>query len=143
MILLIINFKVAYRVRESNCPPYYSVVRGDSYSHAPYFYDFSKGKTDILHFVPWYDVGTIKDLSSVIEESFRDYMEDERDLKKEIDNTRSQLMILDTQFSIIESKQNYYFEVEKKELDFVMTSDMDARNFSIDHRYTFICIYVN
>ena len=78
-----------------------------------------------------------------MEESFRDYMINERDLKDEIDNTRSQLMILDEKFSIIESNQNYYFEVEKKELDFVMTSDMDARNFSIDHRYTFICIYVN
>ena len=99
-----------------------------------YVFDFSKGREDILHFVPWYDVGTIKELSHDMTEYFKKYWDSENLLKKEIDSTRSQLMSLEEHFSIIESQQNSYFEIEKLQVEYVTTSNMDEWSFSVKHR---------
>ena len=104
-------------------------------------YDNIKGKTNFfssdypgLHNVPEYNLGDLQSLADVMHTSFGDYRADERQMEDNITAAMGRMEIVQQQYSIVETQQRMYFEMEMMMLEEIWADSDNKFEFDFSHR---------
>ena len=86
------------------------------------------------HNVPSFTLSTIKELSSLMYDKLLLYKENEDIQQLKLDSALERIQNIQFQMDIVETQQEYYFEMEQNTLNEIMDSSNNVWNFTFHHR---------
>ena len=84
--------------------------------------------------MPVYDLETLQEIAKIMEASLRNYRADERLMEKSIEAAMATMKIIQTQYNIVKTQQEMYFEMEMAQLEKIWEDSDTKWDFDFSHR---------